>query len=268
MTIPAPPIVQPPHYSTNTDGIRDGTEGVLIHITGARPGAENSLPYLLNNTTPVSVHAHISREGVITQTLPWEAIGWHSGDLWYNRNYLGIEHELHVGEEPSEAQLYASQWLVEWLRWRYGGTKGASFSVARHSYVNPSHNCPGPLWPMSIYQQPFTPQQERKDNEHMRQRIEPNDALEYWLPYVDSERWETTINIINDNGQAAQVLASMNGEVHTIDGDNPLILEPGHGHQWELGDNPPFKGSIILAAYTVDGGHEATVIVERVEVPR
>lgn len=110
---PSEPSVR---LTPNQGGVRPQTFGIVLHSTrgGQVPGVEYqaTINWFMNEASQVSAHMVISREGEMTQMVPWGAVAWHAG--WeLNHSYLGVELEQGFrGEDITEKQYIA---LAKWV---------------------------------------------------------------------------------------------------------------------------------------------------------
>ncbi len=100
---------------------------IVIHTTEDAPGSDCSVSQNWfknpnqngNGTVGVSAHYVICRDGTVVQMVRDKDIAYHAGNLAYNNQSIGIEHERHDTSNWTEAQFQASAELTRWLVSRY-----------------------------------------------------------------------------------------------------------------------------------------------------
>lgn len=80
---------------------------VIVHVTqGSYSGAIN---WFQNPDSGVSAHYVIrNADGARTKLLELDDVGYHAGNLGYNRTSIGLEHEGYVGETTFTDDLYVA----------------------------------------------------------------------------------------------------------------------------------------------------------------
>lgn len=95
---------------------------IVIHTTEDADGSDCSVsqnwfknPNQNSGHPGVSAHYVICRDGTIVQMVRDKDVAYHAGNLTYNNQSIGIEHERHDTSNWTEAQFQSSAQLVRWL---------------------------------------------------------------------------------------------------------------------------------------------------------
>lgn len=98
--------------STNKD------EYIVLHYTGG--GEEGALQHLSSDTSNVSAHYLIDKDGKVYQLADDNSVVYHAGNLDYNHKSIGIEFEMLDGkDEMTDAQKEIGAKLVSQLQAKY-----------------------------------------------------------------------------------------------------------------------------------------------------
>jgi N-acetylmuramoyl-L-alanine amidase len=84
-----------PFFDTPNKGFgatKNTPKSIILHYT-ASLGMSGIINWFQNKISRVSIHFVISREGTVVQLVPLDIPAWHAGDIFYNKNSIGIEYE-------------------------------------------------------------------------------------------------------------------------------------------------------------------------------
>ena len=90
---------------------------IVIHTTEST--AASAISWFQNAASEVSTHYIVKRDGTVVQLVHDKDIAYHAGNLPYNQQSIGIEHERYSGADCTPAQYSASAALVGWLTSEY-----------------------------------------------------------------------------------------------------------------------------------------------------
>lgn len=137
-----------------TDGIRPGTDGVVLH---SAEGYVAGMQSVLENHPENSWHFSIYKDGNVHQHYRADQYCWHAKGG--NAHLIGVEHEGVVGEPLTKLQLAASVALVRWLvaeKWIPGYERSSpAQALYEHNEVKGSSTaCPSDRIPWAAYGPP------------------------------------------------------------------------------------------------------------------
>lgn len=152
-------IKQTPN-KTESNRTRASINAIVIHDTEGR--FIGSVRFLQRARTQGSAHFVVSRRGQIVQLVPVTDVAWHSGNNWWNRHSIGIEHEGWVGRRAyTEKEYRASAQLVAYLAHRWSVPIDREHIIGHNEVPNPyrpgsfggsgGHTDPGMYWNWSHY---------------------------------------------------------------------------------------------------------------------
>lgn len=99
----------------------------------------------------VSAHYVVSQQGGVAQCVRDENIAYHSGDWWYNKHSIGIEHAGYGGNSRTwtDAMYHGSARLSAYICRKYN-VPADEDHIVRHRTVS-STLCPGKHFNMDRY---------------------------------------------------------------------------------------------------------------------
>ncbi len=148
---PMPPVdvfKASPNYSTSSSR---QVQYVVIHtVQGSWAGA---LSWFQNDSSQVSAHFTIAKDGRLGQSLTEDKVGWHAGNSTYNRLSIGIEHEGYVSDPNNytDTMLKKSAWLTRYLCDKYGIPIDRQHIIGHVEVPGATHTDPGKYFPWSYY---------------------------------------------------------------------------------------------------------------------
>jgi len=108
---------QLPFVATNNKGETIEPKYLIMHYT-ATPSAENAISWFTNPRSRASAHVVISRDGKVTQMVPFNQKAWHAGQSEWN-NLIGMNN-YSIGIELENAGKLMPHSNFQWRAW-FGG---------------------------------------------------------------------------------------------------------------------------------------------------
>lgn len=134
--------------SPNTGGVLVPSY-LIIHYDGS-PNSTGAISWMISKEAKVSAHLHITREGVITQLVPFNVVAWHAGvSSWkgivgMNSHSIGIELQNSGNQEYTKIQLDVLEQVAKALVGYYKLKE-----ILGHSDIAPGRKIdPGKQFPM------------------------------------------------------------------------------------------------------------------------
>lgn len=125
---------------------------IVMHYDAAS-NATSAINWMTNPTSKVSAHLHISRDGVVTQLVPFTTKCWHAGEsswkgyVGLNSYSIGIELQNNGVETYTDIQLAKAEAVCRSLVKAYKIKE-----IVGHSDIAPRRKTdPGKLFPMSRF---------------------------------------------------------------------------------------------------------------------
>jgi hypothetical protein len=117
--VPKPPIKK--FYSSPNRSSRNGTtiDMIVLHFTDG-PSAESAINHFMDQTSQVSAHYIIDKNGDIYQMVEDSERAYHAKSA--NARSIGIEHVARAGERMTPEQEESSVALIRWLMSAYDVT--------------------------------------------------------------------------------------------------------------------------------------------------
>jgi N-acetyl-anhydromuramyl-L-alanine amidase AmpD len=113
-------------------------DSVVVHVTEGR--FTGSVRWLRNWRSRGSAHFVVSRNGEIVQLVSVTDVAWHSGNNYWNRHSIGIEHEGWTARGGfTDAEYRASAQLVAYLSLRYGIPLDRRHIIGHDEVPDPYH---------------------------------------------------------------------------------------------------------------------------------